>query len=324
MDNMVGDRLKSRGMNLYLVYCLISVGFIGLFTIDGIVPNGSVEAKKIIVDCNHNGDYSTIQNAVNTASDGDIVIVRSGTYYENIVIDKSITLIGMDRINTIIDGMGDGNTITIKANGVTIDNFTIKNNQLSSSYSGIRGLNINNVSIINNFFTCYKGIGIYLSDVENSEIINNIFEINYCGIFLYKSKSNFLKDNIVLNANCGIKLSYSTFNVVVTNRLIDNELVIEGEDSKHWDTNNIVYAKETTIVDDETRNKLMDSSEEIRFVFFNFIIIILLIILAICYYKPNFIFKKMDKIKRIKNSSLIKNQAFRIDHYKFKYKSKHF
>ena len=38
------------------------------------------------------GTYKTIQSAVNAASAGDIILVQSGTYNENVVLDKAVTL----------------------------------------------------------------------------------------------------------------------------------------------------------------------------------------------------------------------------------------
>ena len=56
-------------------------------------------------------DYHTIQEAMNHATSGDIIFVHNGTYYENIVIDKSVSLIGENRNLTIIDGEGAGSVI---------------------------------------------------------------------------------------------------------------------------------------------------------------------------------------------------------------------
>ncbi|MFQ6119416.1 MAG: S-layer protein, partial [Methanosarcinales archaeon] len=49
---------------------------------------GVSSAKTINVPIN----YTTIQEAVNAANSGDIIIVAKGIYYENIVINKSISL----------------------------------------------------------------------------------------------------------------------------------------------------------------------------------------------------------------------------------------
>ena len=45
--------------------------------------------------------FNVIQNAINNAEDGDIIIVNDGIYYENILIDKTITLIGENKTKTI-------------------------------------------------------------------------------------------------------------------------------------------------------------------------------------------------------------------------------
>jgi parallel beta-helix repeat protein len=84
------------------------------------------------------GDYSTINAAINAASDGDTIVVAAGTYQENVVIDKSLTLQGTQAgvdartrsgAETIIkpnDGVGisirttDGRVVTL--DGLTVEN----------------------------------------------------------------------------------------------------------------------------------------------------------------------------------------------------------
>ena len=50
-------------------------------------------------------DYETIQDAVNASNPGDLVLIKPGIYYEEVVVNvPSITIRGWDRNNTIIDG----------------------------------------------------------------------------------------------------------------------------------------------------------------------------------------------------------------------------
>ena len=82
---------------------------------------GTVLIKTITVP----DDYPTIQEAINNAADGDTIFVRSGTYYENVVVDKAVSLTGENVEGTVIDGGGSGSVVMIAANGVNVSGFTI-------------------------------------------------------------------------------------------------------------------------------------------------------------------------------------------------------
>ena len=84
----------------------------------GMTPLNAVAQTTITVP----DDYSTIQMAVNVAIPGDMVYVRSGTYYENITINKRLILEGEDRETTVIDGNGILQIQHDEVKSQTIDN----------------------------------------------------------------------------------------------------------------------------------------------------------------------------------------------------------
>ena len=126
------------------------------------------EAKTIYVP----DDYARIQWAVDNASAGDTIIVRDGTYYENLKVDKKLTIKsenGSD--NCIIDGGGSGDVITLNADGITIEGFTVRN---SGSYwpdAGIEVVSNANKIAYNSITNNYKGIYLYSSILRTTLFI---------------------------------------------------------------------------------------------------------------------------------------------------------
>ena len=158
------------------------LGIMLLFVGASVVPStGRVEISNngraiLYVGGSGPGNYTSIQDAIDNASDGDTVFVYddSSPYYENVVVDKSISLVGEDKDTTIIDGGGGGNVIEVEADWVNISGFTIQNSGggagISTRYSYPLGTNIN----INNNIIKNNSQGIYLSRSDDSIITNNI------------------------------------------------------------------------------------------------------------------------------------------------------
>jgi len=172
-----------------------------------------VGAKTITVP----DQYSTIQAAINAADPGDTIFVRAGTYYEQVVVNKTVLLIGENRDTTIIDGQEKfGSVVTVKANEILISNFTIRN-----SGSGF-------------FLFCF-GIeieGYNYTTVRNNKIIDNQF-----GIGIKKSFNNKLIGNeITNNYGWGIRLEFSSNCTLRDNRMSVNgdDFAIYGNELSHF------------------------------------------------------------------------------------------
>ncbi len=234
------------------------IGIILLFVGASVLPSTvSTIDKKISFQELKSPGY--IQDLIDNASDGDTIYVPSGTYYENIVIDKSISLIGENKNTTIIDG-GFGDIVIIYADWVNISGFTIQNGNhgiciISVSYNTINGNNIlNNTygielnkgyygvcsynNIIGNNISNNPMDGILSYGINNNIIEKNIFSKNKCGIELnYYSVDNKIIDNaFISNENHGISIINSAYNSVSGNTFISNQ---DGGINLLWHSNNI-------------------------------------------------------------------------------------
>jgi len=157
-------------------------------------------------------DYAKIQWAVDNATAGDTVIVRNGTYNENVVLNKSLILLG-ESLPTI-DAQGSGSAIWIAADDCTAKGFRCVNSGWRWPYAGIKVESNGNV------------------------IKNNICENNIDGIRLYESSDNTISDNVCENNGGGIGLDNSSNNIVLNNTCNSNYYIGISLDSHS--SNNII------------------------------------------------------------------------------------
>jgi len=188
------------------------------------VPKNLVHAKAIVVP----DDFEKIQEAINNATEGSRVLVKAGTYYENVVVNKSISLVGECRRSTIIDASARSHVVTISANNVLLSGFTFRNGSMGArSYYGINVCNVDNSYISNNTIIG-NFVGIKLGDklrgATGHVIRNNNITKNRYGIFLDHSDGNIISGNIVsANKWNGIELAWCEGNVICANTISTNK-----------------------------------------------------------------------------------------------------
>ena len=65
---------------------------------------GINNGKTLYVGGDGPNNYSSIQEAINAAENGDTIFVYSGIYHENVVIKKSVRVVGENKNTTIMMG----------------------------------------------------------------------------------------------------------------------------------------------------------------------------------------------------------------------------
>lgn len=176
-------------------------------------------------------DYPTIAGAIAAAFDGDTVRVRSGSYYEQLSVDKAIALIGESRETTVINGGGRGTVVAIRHDDVNFTGFTVIYSaeqatpqpiwMWSTRLGGIHVLDVKNCNVSGNKVSdC--GAGIWLYDVHDSNVSNNVVYRNDYGIRVEASRDNTFVGNNVTGNWGGIRLISTENNVFINNKIRDN------------------------------------------------------------------------------------------------------
>ncbi|WP_292389888.1 NosD domain-containing protein [Methanosarcina sp. UBA5] len=168
-------------------------------------------AKAAVVTVNNSGDgnFTSIQEAVNNAHDRDTVLVSPGVYRENIIVNRELTIVshstlsGSQTDRTYIIGTVSNNAIfNISSDNVTINGFHIAGGPFEKNMN--------------------QEVGLYLDGVQNCSLNSNTLILIDQGIVLKNSQGNYLNGNLVSFGNEGIALDNSEENVLSNNWVVKN------------------------------------------------------------------------------------------------------
>jgi parallel beta-helix repeat protein len=213
-------------------------------------------------------DFTSIQDALIAANDGDTIYVYNGSYYESVPINKMISLIGEDRNSTLIDRMGNGDDVIIFSDWTNITGFTIHNSGAAGSDAGINIDDANNVTIsYNNIISNDLGIYITPSSSYNNIIGNNISGNDDDGIHMYSSFNNVIGNEIYSNGRLGLNFDsngpYWRGNNIINNNISFNSYGM-GFQNNNWSNiiNNRIVSNTNhgLILFSASNNTIMDNN----------------------------------------------------------------
>ncbi len=171
-------------------------------------------------------DYPTIQAAVDAVNAGDTIIVRNGTYTENVIVNKSISLRGIEY--PVVDAGGSGIGIYVKSDRANIIGLKVIHGDKSDYYSS----------------------GIYLRYASNSTVSRCIVSGFYNGIWLLRSDYNLIDGNTVeQNQGSGIRTDYS-----ICNKIVNNKASLNGHSGILVDTSTFDYSSDNLIKNNTITN----------------------------------------------------------------------
>ncbi len=217
--------MKRRKASL-VIGCLVVISSFHLVLT--VLPT-NVTATDLFVGGGGPGNFTTIQSAVNAANPGDTVYVFSGTYHENVLIEKPLSLVGEYNHTTIIDGDANEAVIDVDVSWVNISGFTITNGT-DWTRDGIR-LNTRSHNHIFDNILMRNRRGMVVSGSYNT-IENNIaYSLESFAIDLIGTHYNILRRNVMTGS--GIRLHGSDVEEY-TSHEIDTSNTVNGKPVYYW------------------------------------------------------------------------------------------
>ncbi|MCK4266024.1 MAG: right-handed parallel beta-helix repeat-containing protein, partial [Thermoplasmata archaeon] len=202
-------------------------------------------------------DYDTIQYAIDNSSNGDIIRVHAGTYVEDVMVNKTISIIGNGTTKTIIQGIGlesvqidannsnmsevhieggDDSCVMVRGNNVTIEDIYATGSIAGLSTDGADWLYVGNST-----FTINEDYGIYVEDSNNVTIYG-------CEVILNEYDD-------------GIKINTGSSNITISYTLVDEN----GYYGIEFDGNTDVRVDNCTIINNYDNGIQTYSSDRIVF-----------------------------------------------------------
>lgn len=179
------------------------------------------------LDPSRSGGAESLQSIIDEVETGAKIELESKTYEGNIVIDKPLQLVGKD--GTIIRGDGTGNVISVRAEGVTIENMTVENGSMdrnsSEEYAAIKVYT--NGNTLRKLFIKDSFHGVYLSKAHR----NTVDQVKVVGsgggeiagqgngLHIYYSNDNILSNNEIEGTRDGMFFDYADGNTSINNKI---------------------------------------------------------------------------------------------------------
>jgi len=183
---------------IYEYYCPYhgtnNKGMVGTIIVGDVEYTAPVEEVDYVTSSNvlevgAGKSFGTIQDAVDDAFTGDLILISPGVYNESVTVTTPyLTIRGTDRNSVIIDGefMRENGIQIYDTDGVSVENLSVRNFSLNGVYwNGSKGFKGSYLTVYNN-----GDYGVYAFDSTDG-IFNNIYASGHLIV-------EFTLDNVIL------------------------------------------------------------------------------------------------------------------------------
>ena len=215
-----------------------------------IVSTLAVSVNGAALNVGSGGQYTSITAAVNAAQSGDTITISAGTYSENVVVTKSVTIKAASPGSTVVTASDPSKDVfVVQATNVRIEGLTI------TGATGASGIHVdhNSACVMSDISAHGNDRAIYLDGATNCEVSSSNLADNgygvYCdnasnntissivatgeqgggtalgdGIYMYYSDANTINhSNLSANHVYGISLYHSSGNTITNNSILNNQ-----------------------------------------------------------------------------------------------------
>lgn len=206
------------------------------------MQNSQHQSSTIIVNAGE-----SVQEAVDAAASGDTIKIDSGTYNENLRIDKPLTVRGTDSGHglPVIDARGSGNAIEISADHVILESIISTNASLSAmkpgagiKLSSAANCSLEGIQLYNNYY------GISLSDSNNNTISDCDIRDSQYAVRIYFSNNNTVKNCEIRDCNNPLNIVSSEGNLISGNAFAGNSHEVESSEGNKITNNDENFIKD--------------------------------------------------------------------------------
>jgi len=204
---------------------MLTLLLIGMMTLAFNIQPVKAEPGTWTVDDDGPADFHTIQEALNAASPGDTIYVHNGTYYENVVVNKTVTLVGENKDATIIEGGREATAVNVIASNIVFRGFTTRVSGFWEAVNILLNETVNTVIIDNNIIGSGFSSGIRVYTSTNINLTGNSITVDGPGVVLLNSSHVLVTENNIAglysHPSAGIGLTKSFNNTVISNNLTE-------------------------------------------------------------------------------------------------------